>query len=206
VCDQQTCFAFLIRESYFLETKTRRCLDPAYILYKNSLNLYLPNLITNIFLISLELVSPNLNMPNVVASIEYLQNLPLYKEEKPYWCMLTPRDGFDPDEERLDNLEFEIHDGLTITDMRNNEENTLTIDNCGFQVLSHMSKIMSFETKDDVDKYKVETMEMLTQELDAVFVKTYELRLRKNTPIDRPVMNIADPLLFEGPARGAHNG
>ncbi|RDW76974.1 hypothetical protein BP6252_05027 [Coleophoma cylindrospora] len=143
-------------------------------------------------------------MPDLISSIEYLQDLPLYKTEKPYWCMLTPRDGFDPDQERLDNLEFEIRDGITITDIRDSKENFI-LDKSGFQVLSHESEISSFDTKEDVDNYKAETMQVLKRELDAVFVKTYELRMRKNIQIDRSVMNIADPLLYEGPARGAHN-
>lgn len=119
--------------------------------------------------------------------------------------MLTPRDGFDPDKDRLDNLEFEVHDGIVITDIRDAKE-ILNLETCGFQVLSHETQLSGFETEGDVTAYKLETEKHLEVEMSAEFVKTYELRLRKNVPIYRPVMNIVDPMLYEGPARGAHNG
>jgi hypothetical protein len=144
-------------------------------------------------------------MSPVISSIEYLKRLPLYDTEKPYWCMLTPREGFDPDKDRLDNLEFELHDGITITDIRDAEEE-ISLEKCGFQVLSNETSISSFESEEDVKTYKCETEKHLEKEMGATFVKTYELRLRKNIPIYRPVMNIVDPMLYEGPARGAHNG
>lgn len=34
-------------------------------------------------------------MPNVIGTIEYLQQLSLYEQERPYWCLITPREGFD---------------------------------------------------------------------------------------------------------------
>jgi hypothetical protein len=144
-------------------------------------------------------------MPHVTSSIEYLQKLPLYETEKPYWCMLTPRDGFDPDEERLDNLEFETRDRITITDIRSLGEEP-SISTCGFEVMSHESSVLAFESENDVQACKKETELLLMKVLGAEFVKTYELRSRKNIPIERQVFNIADPLLVEGPARGAHNG
>ena len=144
-------------------------------------------------------------MPNVVGTIEYLQQLPLYEEEKPYWCLLTPREGFDPDKHRLDNLEFEDRGGLTITDIRDMPESP-GLDTFGFQVLSHESSRKTFETKAHVDEYKRETEQLLKDHLGAVSVTCYELRNRKNLNIARSVFNILDPLLVEGPARGAHNG
>jgi hypothetical protein len=144
-------------------------------------------------------------MPPLNSSIEYLQKLPLYETEKPYWCLLTPRAGFDPDKDRLDNLEFEVIDDITFTDIRDVSPKP-TINQFGFEVIAQASKILSFESTDDVDAYKRETEKCLESTMDAVFVKTYELRTRKNIAISRPIMNIADPLLYEGPARGAHNG
>jgi hypothetical protein len=100
------------------------------------------------------------NMPCVQTSLEYLQDLPLYEEEKPYWCFLTPRDGFDPDKQRIDNLEFEAHGNITIHDMR--ESGTkISLDECGFQVLNHKTKSLSFETAEAVAAYKAETEDLL---------------------------------------------
>ena len=72
-------------------------------------------------------------MPDVQATIEYLQRLPLYEEEKPYWCFLPPHEGFDPDEQRVDNLEWEDHSDITIKDIRENRSQ-FRIDDCGFEV------------------------------------------------------------------------
>lgn len=144
-------------------------------------------------------------MPEITASIEYLQNLPLYEKEKPYWCLLRPQEGFDPDAHRVDNLEFEDHPNVTITDIREAKEE-LNLSNCGFQVLSHESKTTIFQSPDHVEAYKMETETLLRDELGAAFVKCYELRLRKNVPFQRAWLDLNDPLLVEGPARGVHNG
>jgi hypothetical protein len=144
-------------------------------------------------------------MPGVRATLEYLQNLPLYQTEKPYWCLLPPREGFDPDKHRVDNLEFEVHHDIPISDIREDKDNYV-LDKCGFQVLSHQSKFSAIETARDVQTYKDETEELLKKELGAVFVRCYELRRRVNKPIQRQQFDINDPLLIEGPARGVHSG
>lgn len=144
-------------------------------------------------------------MPDITASIEYLSNLDLYQREKPYWCLLPPQEGFDPDQDRVDNLEFEEHHNITISDIRETKED-LSLSNCGFQVLSHERKKSSFESVENVEEYKIDTEIVLKKELDAVFVKCYELRLRKNVPFKRDQLDLNDPLLQEGPARGVHNG
>jgi hypothetical protein len=56
-------------------------------------------------------------MPDVKASIEYLAPLPLYETEKPYLALLPPSEDFDPDTQRTDNLEYEIHKDMLITDV-----------------------------------------------------------------------------------------
>ena len=146
-----------------------------------------------------------IKMPEVHATIEYLENSPLYEREKPYWCLLPPQDGFDPNEQRVDNLEFELRPDITIRDIRDATED-LTLEINGFQVLSHHSKHSAIKTVEDVQAYKAETEAMLRESLNAVFVKCYELRARKNVLFQREQFDINDPLLVEGPARGAHNG
>jgi hypothetical protein len=144
-------------------------------------------------------------MPAVNASIEYLQKLALYEEEKPYWCFLAPQEGFDPDTQRVDNLEFEDHSDIQIADIR--ELNTApTIDDCGFEVLSHQSRFSGFHSADDVFQYVSETEGLLKDRMNAVYVKCYDSRLRKNVAFQRTQLDLNDPLLTEGPARGAHNG
>jgi hypothetical protein len=144
-------------------------------------------------------------MPAVEASLEYLQKLPLYESEKPYWCFLPPHDGFDPDAQRVDNLEFEHHSGIKIQDIRELSPEA-HINECGFEVLSHESKFSRFDKEDDVKQYLVETERLLEREMEAVYVKCYDSRLRKNIPFVRTELDLNDLLLTEGPARGAHNG
>lgn len=144
-------------------------------------------------------------MPAVQASLEYLQKLPLYDKEKPYWCFLTPREGFDPDKQRVDNLEFEAHEDITIQDVR--ESGTrVSLDECGFQLILHNTKNLHFENAEAVAKYRSETEDLLRNTFGAVYVACYDTRLRKNVQFKHSQIDLNDPLRVEGPARGAHNG
>jgi hypothetical protein len=144
-------------------------------------------------------------MPSVQASIEYLQKLALYEEEKPYWCFLPPSEDFDPDAQRVDNLEFKDYPNIQIKDIR--ELNAAPkIGDCGFEVLSHQSKFSKFDQPDHVFQYVSETEQLLKDKIGAVYVRCYDSRLRKNVAFQRTQLDLNDPLLTEGPARGAHNG
>ena len=144
-------------------------------------------------------------MPAVQTSLEYLQKLPLYQEEKPYWCFLTPREGFDPDKQRVDNLEFEAHENITIQDIRESSTK-MSLEECGFQVIPHKTENLSFESAEAVTTYKSETEGLLQETFGAVYVVCYDTQLRKNVPFKRSQLDLNDPLTAEGPARGAHNG
>jgi len=144
-------------------------------------------------------------MPEIRATLQYLQDLPLYETEKPYWCLLPPHEGFDPNAQRVDNLEFESRPDILIRDIRESE-GVLNLNTCGFEVLQHHSELSNLETVEDVDAYKAETEALLRDKLGAVFVKCYEVRMRKNTRFERDQYDMNDPLLVEGPATGAHNG
>lgn len=135
----------------------------------------------------------------------YLKNLDLYQTEKPYWCFLTPRDGFDPDKERVDNLEFERCQNTTITDIRSFKDK-INLKGHGFEVLPHTTKISEFTSADAIEAYKAETEQLLKERLRASYVKCYDVMLRKNIVFYRNQFDINDPLHTEGPARGAHNG
>lgn len=135
----------------------------------------------------------------------YLQDLPLYKTEKPYWCLLPPHEGFDPDTTRVDNLEFETRSEIPIKDIRP-FVSKVRLDDYGFQVLSHTTDFTSFATKASIDGYKRETEHLLQETFQACCVKTYDLILRKNVVFVREELDLLDPFHTEGPARGAHNG
>jgi hypothetical protein len=144
-------------------------------------------------------------MPSVKASLEYLQRLPLYETEKPYWCFLPPHEGFDPDKQRVDNLEFEECPDITIHDIRELERSP-DIKDSGYQVFKHQSKFSHFAQADDVIQYKIETENFLKEVLGGVYAKCYDTVIRKNIAFERNILDLADPLHTEGPARGVHNG
>jgi len=143
-------------------------------------------------------------MPAVLATLDYLQNLPLYEHEKPYSGFRPPGDGFDPDVDRFDNLEFEERSNIRIENMRDSETKFL-IDECGFEVVPHQSKILHFEERDDINQYKAETEQLLKNSLQAVYVRCYDFVHRKNVTFERDTIDLNDPTRLEGPAKGVHN-
>lgn len=143
-------------------------------------------------------------MPAVQTSIEFLAKLQLYETEKPYLLLPGKDQGLDPDVTRLDNLEFERRDGILVRDMR--DDPSLDVNDCGFEYYTHHSQYERFDAAGDIDGYKLETQELLKERFSAVKVLTYEARLRRNQKFDRKEFDIYDPLLIEGPAKGAHNG
>ena len=145
-------------------------------------------------------------MPGITAALQYLAPLPLYKTEKPYLALLSNGKEFYEKGVRLDNVEFQDYEGITVHDMRGNKD--LTVEKCGFQMLNHKtSHNLQFQTMDDREAYKVETEELLRNLLDAVYVNTYDVNPRKNvSTAHRARVDVLDPLYVEGPALGAHNG
>jgi len=143
-------------------------------------------------------------MPDIQANLEFLANLPLYETEKPYLALVPPRPDFDPDTERMDNLEWETHTDITITDIRG-QIDILTIDKCGFQVMQHSTGVKEFDGVKDLRAYREETEALLRDTLQASYVLCYDLKLRKNAAFQREVIDLNDPFLVEGPAKGAHN-
>ena len=143
-------------------------------------------------------------MPANLAEIDFLADLPIYQTEKPYLCLLSPDQKIDPDQVRLDNLEFERHSNIKIEDIREHTE--LRIDDCGFEYVPYTSAISEFTDPADVDSYKQETERLLEDRFKAEKVLTYELRLRKNQVFRRKQFDVNEKLLVEGPAMGAHNG
>src|ERR1700690_2042808 len=104
-------------------------------------------------------------MPANLAEVEFLADLPVYQTEKPYLCLLSPDQNIDPDQVRLDNLEFEKHSNIHVEDMREHPE--LDIDECGFEYTQHQSPISNFTDPADVDAYKRETEGLLKDRFGA---------------------------------------
>ncbi|EXJ60697.1 hypothetical protein A1O7_04850 [Cladophialophora yegresii CBS 114405] len=143
-------------------------------------------------------------MPDVRSTLEFLARLPLYETEKPYLYLPGKDEGLDPNVTKLDNLEYEHHSGILIKDVRQHPE--LSFDDCGFEFQEFPSRYKQFETAADTDGYRAETEQILTKRFNAERVMVYDIRLRKNDTFGRSEFDVYDPLLIEGPAKGAHNG
>lgn len=143
-------------------------------------------------------------MPDVRSTLEFLAKLPLYETEKPYLYLPGPDEGLDPNVTKLDNLEFESHAGVLIRDMRQHSE--LTFDDCGFEFHDLPSRYKRFDDAASIEGYRAETEKLLKARFHAEKVMVYEIRLRRNDTFVRSEFDVYDPLLVEGPAKGAHNG
>ncbi|ETI24450.1 hypothetical protein G647_03819 [Cladophialophora carrionii CBS 160.54] len=142
-------------------------------------------------------------MPDVRTTLEYLARLPLYETEKPYLYLPGKDEGLDPNVTKLDNLEYERHSGILVKDVRQHPE--LNFDDCGFEFQEYPSRYQQFATAADTDRYRAETEQILKKRFNAERVMVYDIRLRKNDSFHRSEFDVYDPLLIEGPAKGAHN-
>ena len=134
----------------------------------------------------------------------FLARLPLYETEKPYLFLPLKGLGLDPDQIRLDNLEFEEHGDIPVKDMRHIPN--ISVDSNGFEYYRHDTRFKSFNAPSDIDAYRSETQQMLRKRFSAVYVLTYDVRLRRNEDFDRREFDLNDKLMVEGPAKGAHVG
>ncbi|KAJ9617238.1 hypothetical protein H2200_000959 [Cladophialophora chaetospira] len=142
-------------------------------------------------------------MPDVHSALDFLAKLPLYETEKPYLYLPSSDEGLDPNVTKLDNLKFENHSGILIRDMRLHPE--LRFDECGFDFHNLPSHYKRFDSAGDIEGYRVETEKLLKERFHAEKVMVYEIRLRRNEIFARTEFDVYDPLLVEGPAKGAHN-
>ena len=106
----------------------------------------------------------------------YLNDLPLYKREKPYLVLLPPRVDSDLENVKTDNLEFETRRGIRIADIRGHEdEYGLLIS--GFEVMHHTSALSDFQNLADIHTYKRETESLLKAKFDADKVVCWDVKV-----------------------------
>lgn len=143
-------------------------------------------------------------MPAVRATLEFLAKSQLYETEKPYLYLPGKDEEIDLDNTRLDNMEYESHSNILVQDMR--EDVNLWLDKCGFEYTTHDFSHQALETRQNIAEYCSQINDLLAHRFKADRVVTYEHRLRKNETVSRTEFDVYDPLLVEGPAKGAHNG
>lgn len=113
-------------------------------------------------------------MPDLIASIDHLADIPLYEEEKPYVVLVaTDRHGY----HKTHNLVFETHNGIKITDVRGRDDE-FTLDKTGFVVMPHRINVTDLETEDGLRQYQQETATHLKQYFHAEYVHTWEVKVQ----------------------------
>lgn len=125
-------------------------------------------------------------MPDIVTNMTFLKDSPLYKNEKPYLVLLPASEDFDLKSARRDNLEFESHNGVRVTDIRGREK-VFQLMTHGFEIMPNTSKLSNFRTMEDVQAYKRETEEVLKAKFGAEKVVCWDFKASA----------IFSPLLFQ---------
>ena len=142
-------------------------------------------------------------MPDVTASIDFLADLELYQNEKPYAALVPP--GTNVSEDELNNLEWTRHSDIRISDIRGIESKFI-LDECGFQLMKNPAPSYNLKTVEEIEGYKRSTEKTLKDLLGACHVTCYEARFRENVEFKRDTFDLMDPFLIESPAQGAHIG
>ncbi|KAH8892739.1 hypothetical protein GQ53DRAFT_860833 [Thozetella sp. PMI_491] len=143
-------------------------------------------------------------MPATTASLEFLADLPLYKTAKPYRIFPALDVPISKESAKLitnmkwDEVPVKIHD---IRD-----EASISLQTCGFQILSHDAPESSSDLNNLTSRAKY--MDGVHELIDSIFkpelVVPIESNVRKNMPIDKAAYDVSDILLVEGPPQGAH--
>ena len=115
-------------------------------------------------------------MPDALASIDFLADLELYKQEKPFAALASP--GVEVSDDQLNNLQWESHVDITIKDIRG-RESEYPLERCGFQIVKHRAQTMTFTSKEDIESYRRETESQLLELLGVTRVYCWEARVRQ---------------------------
>lgn len=125
-------------------------------------------------------------MPDITTSVRYLAKLPLYEKEKPF--SLLPSANLHSEESFVaTNLEFEVHDGILVRDIRDDVDQ-FALEKSGFEIKHHVPNITVLDTAEQMNDYQEEIKAWLKCLFKAEHVTCYEIRVRINIrfAIDKP--------------------
>jgi hypothetical protein len=108
-----------------------------------------------------------------VVSLKFLERLPKYEHEKPFFASVAAEVGFQEDIHTNLNLK-EI--GVPITDIRPKIQ-TFKLQDCGFEVIPHESTNLDFQTEQDTIAYTKETAAWLKRHFDAEHVVCWDFKV-----------------------------
>jgi len=120
-------------------------------------------------------------MSNVVTSLTFLKDLPLYAIEKPYFVTLAQQGEKDENSHKISNLQFEEISGIEILDLKKQHAEFL-LETSGFQLVSFKSAHIPVDNIDQVEAYRAETEEYLRAKFEALDVICWEIRVSACSP------------------------
>jgi hypothetical protein len=116
-------------------------------------------------------------MPDVQSTLEFLANIPLYQQEKPYFVLPLAGSTIDPDKDPVTNIKL-VPEELTIYDIRQQGQE-FSIGTNGFQIIKHRTQALPVNNIESLKSYKTETEDMLKGLYpDAECVHTWDFRVR----------------------------
>ncbi|KAI0888148.1 uncharacterized protein GGS22DRAFT_155174 [Annulohypoxylon maeteangense] len=140
---------------------------------------------------------------NIETSIDFIADLPVYGEEKPFFLHPSASNDVNLDEIKTSNVEWDTKP-VTVYSMRDRED--ISLEKNGFCYTKHDSKCLpnlGMNTEGLAD-YRKESENFLQSFLNAELVHCYDCKLRKNAPMTLESFDPSDPLLVEQVAVGAH--
>ncbi|KAM0438442.1 hypothetical protein ACHAPT_001191 [Fusarium lateritium] len=153
--------------------------------------------------------------------IDFIADLPRYREEKPYFLHPSASANLDVDQIKTTNVQWNTTD-VTVQSIRGRPEASL--ERTGFCYVQHESRYFPGPdvSADTVANYSKECEDLLRSLFDAEFVHCYDYKvgwfitilcqprlnnqMRKNSPMTLGSYDPDDPLLVEQVAAGAHVG
>lgn len=112
-------------------------------------------------------------MPDITASLCFLEQLPLYRHEKPYRIIPSAEETY---QYSVTNIVPQFHENIRIADVRE-RRSELSLNKHGFQVLSHASKYPVLDDLPLIAGYKNEVDELLAKHLKAEKVICFDFRV-----------------------------
>ena len=112
----------------------------------------------------------------IQASIDFLANIPLYDDEKPFHYHAPAAIDIDEDKIQTTNIQWDSR-LVTLRSMR--DRNDLNLETNGFSYVQHKSKCLPYEGSglDVVRQYKAEAEELLSSLFNAAFVYCYDYKV-----------------------------
>lgn len=112
-------------------------------------------------------------MADVYSEIDFLADLPLYQDEKPYYVLPSEKEQIDIHSKDLSNLEYEVHK-VKVSDVRDCKSD-YTLDTAGFQIVQNASKNLVINDLNDLRGYKEETEAVLREVFpEAIHIHCYD--------------------------------